>query len=315
MCLKMKDLHYVKKRAKKIWYYLSELVLISKPEIKDYKALLSDFLIDDDVRQRVDYYCKDQSFPSLLSSVAVGSFKKDKSFAYYADTKKIVKFFPKTLRFSYIFGDVIHVPDAPSFVKSRPILDNNHASVLLKLNAIRHYNFLNDQKLFEDKIGQAVWRGMIYQKHRKILTDKFATHPLCNIGHSDETLKDDIGFKGFLTIEQQLDYKYIVSVEGKDVATNLKWIMSSNSLCFMRRPRFETWYMEGRLIPDVHYVLLNDDFSNLEEKIQYYNENQDLAQEIIKNAQAYTEQFKDVEREHKINLLVAKKYFELSGQL
>lgn len=311
----MKDLHYLKKRAKKIWYYLSELVVISKPEIKNYQALLSDFLIDDDVRQRVDYYCKDQVFPNLRSSVEVGRFKKEKSFAYYADTKKIVKFFPKTLRFSYIFGDVIHVPDEPSFVKSRPISDNNQASVLLKLNAIRHYNFLNDKKQFKDKKGQAVWRGMIYQKHRQILTDKFAAHPLCNIGHSDETLKDDIGFKGFLSIDQQLDYKYIVSVEGKDVATNLKWIMSSNSLCFMRRPRFETWYMEGRLIPGVHYVLLNDDFSNLEEKIQYYNENQDLAQEIIKNAQAYTEQFKDVEREHKINLLVAKKYFELSGQL
>ena len=83
----------------------------------------------------------------------------------------------------------------------------------------------------------------------------------------------------------------------------------------MRRPRFETWYMEGRLVPDVHYVLLKDDFSDLEEKIQFYNENQALAQEIIKNAQTYTEQFKDIEREHKINLLVAKKYFELSGQL
>ncbi|MCZ2723259.1 glycosyl transferase family 90 [Marinomonas sp. 15G1-11] len=277
--------------------------------------MLSDFVVDNEVQQRVDYYCKDHTYPRLLSAVEIEHFKKDKSFAYYADTKKIVKFFPKKLRFSYVFGDVIHVPAEPSFVKSRPILADNHASVLLKLNAIRHYNFLEDKKAFRNKKSQAVWRGMIYQKHRKILTDKFATHPLCDVGHSDESLKTDVGFKGFLSIEQQLDYKYIISVEGKDVATNLKWIMSSNSLCFMRRPRFETWYMEGRLIPNVHYVLLDDDFSDLEEKIQYYNDHPELAEAIIKNAQAYTEQFKNIEREHKINLLVAKKYFELSGQL
>ncbi|MFT2110216.1 glycosyl transferase family 90 [Marinomonas sp. 2405UD68-3] len=311
----MKDLEYFKKRAKKIWYYLSEMIKVSKPEFVDYQALLSDMSIDEDIEKRVAYYCKSQGVFPIGEAVAIGDFKKGKSFTYYADTKKVVKFFPKTLRFHYIFGDVTHIPDVPSFVKSRPVAEDNQASILLKLNAIRHYNFINDSQKFTDKKSLAVWRGMIYQEHRKILTDKFSTHPLCDIGHCDETLKDDIGFKGFLTIEEQLNYKYIVSVEGKDVATNLKWIMSSNSVCFMRRPRFETWYMEGLLIPDVHYVLLKDDFSDLEEKIQYYNKNPLSAQRIIDNAQYYTQQFKDASREHKINLLVAKKYFELSGQL
>lgn len=36
-----------------------------------------------------------------------------------------------------------------------------------------------------------------------------------------------------MSVEDQKRYRYIVSLEGYDVATNLKWIMNSNSLCLM----------------------------------------------------------------------------------
>ena len=42
--------------------------------------------------------------------------------------------------------------------------------------------------------------------------------------------------------------------------------MSSNSLCFMPKPKYETWFMEGKLIPNHHYVLIEDDYSNLLEQ-------------------------------------------------
>ena len=69
-----------------------------------------------------------------------------------------------------------------------------------------------------------------------------------------------------MSITEQCRYKYIMSIEGNDVATNLKWIFRSNSVCFMRKPRFETWFMEGRLQPNVHYIELKDDFSDVAEK-------------------------------------------------
>ncbi|MDE4959522.1 glycosyl transferase family 90, partial [Francisella tularensis subsp. holarctica] len=72
-----------------------------------------------------------------------------------------------------------------------------------------------------------------------------------------DTRKETIGQpynNGFLSIQDQIKYKYIVSIEGYDVATNLKWIMNSNSLCFMNKPKYETWFMEGTLIPNHHYV-------------------------------------------------------------
>ena len=47
--------------------------------------------------------------------------------------------------------------------------------------------------------------------------------------------------------------------------------MSSNSVAVMPRPKYESWFMEGRLQPGVHYIEIKDDYSDLEDKIQYYS--------------------------------------------
>ena len=91
--------------------------------------------------------------------------------------------------------------------------------------------------------------------------------------------------------------------------------MSSNSIAVMTRPTCETWFMEGRLIPDYHYIEIKDDFSDLEEKLTYYMEHVDAAEQIIKNAHEYVMQFRDLKREKLISLLVLEKYFKQTGQM
>ena len=49
--------------------------------------------------------------------------------------------------------------------------------------------------------------------------------------------------------------------------------MSSNSLAVMPKPKFESWFMEGLLIPDHHFVEIKRDYSDLEEKLNYYIDN------------------------------------------
>lgn len=312
----MKNIAYLKQRLNKIRYYFSETININLPIKKFNESDYSDFKKDAYILDRVNYYCKDQrEFFVSENSVKIAEFKKTKSFAYYADTKKVVRYFSKNFKFDFLFGDVIHVPNFPSFLKSRPISSKNQNSILLKLNSIRHYQFVNDKTKFDHKKEMAVWRGHIHQEHRIILVDRFHANKLCDIGHCDDKKPYAESYKGFLSVDDQLQYKYIVSVEGKDVATNLKWIMSSNSLCFMRKPRYETWYMEGRLKAGVHYVELKDDFSDLEEKIEFYNKNTEKALEIIQNAQGYTKQFLNKKREEVIGILVAEKYFTQSKQL
>lgn len=105
-----------------------------------------------------------------------------------------------------------------------------------------------------------------------------------------------------------------MALEGNDVASNLKWIMSSNSIAVMPKPTCETWFMEGSLVPNVHYIEIKEDFSDLEERLTYYIEHLDDALTIIENAHRYVSQFQDKSRENLISLLVLQKYFEKTNQ-
>lgn len=271
------------------------------------------------ISQRVNYYNK-LSTPFTPSSAAETTRQfsfSGKSAAYYIDYKRLINYFPADITFDYLFGDITHIPKIPCFLKSRPIFDDqtNQNSVLLKLNQIRHYYFVKDEYNFDNKIQKLVWRGKNNQPDRLAFLEKFHSNPLCDIG---DILKKSIGkpyHAAFMSIPDQLKYKYVLSMEGKDVATNLKWIMASNSLCFMRKPRYETWFMEGTLVPNHHYVLLKDDYSDLEEKITYFNNHPNEAKSIINNANHYFDQFLDEDIELLVQHLVMRKYAQLSQQL
>ncbi|CAM3372735.1 glycosyl transferase family 90 [Halomonas lysinitropha] len=266
--------------------------------------------------QRVHYYNR-LTGPVALpqDALCLAHFQREKSWSYYLDLVSLLRYFSPELRFCHQFGDVREVPEVPTLVKSRPIGEHNHNSVLLKLNRVRHYYLPGDPLSFEQKRPLAVWRGACHQEHRRRFVRDFHDHPLCNVADIHRNAAGNPWHGGFLSVSEQLHYRYILSLEGKDVATNLKWIMASNSLCLMRRPRFETWFMEGQLRPGHHYVQLEDDYSDLDDKIAYYEANPEEAKAIILQANRYVAIFRNAERERLIGLLVLRKYFADSGQL
>ncbi|PJC86877.1 lipopolysaccharide A protein [Vibrio sp. HA2012] len=271
------------------------------------------------IMKRVNYYNKLRStFTVDTHMTMVEKYRQTGGSAYYIDLYKVIKCFPDSFRFHYINGDVVDVPEVPSFLKSRPISDTNSHSVLLKLNRVRHYNFIRDKIRFQDKKPMAVWRGDGFRQNRRDLVRKFKDHPWLDVARVDikkASVDDDIShFARKMTVSEQLNYKFIISLEGKDVATNLKWIMSSNSVCIMPKPKYETWFMEGKLKAGVHYIEVKDDYSDLLQKMNYYLEHEEEALDIIANANSWVEQFKFPRRERLISLLVAQKYFEKSGQ-
>ena len=269
---------------------------------------------------RANYYNRlTHHFLPGKSAEQIGKFRfTNKSSAYCYDFRNMIQHFPPEMTVEYLFGDITHVPTLPCFVKSRPVGRSslNRNSILLKLNSVRHYRFVSDPLPFEKKLPLAVWRGKSNNPLRVQLAKQFKDHPLCNVGciQHKEPSKQSY-HREYMGIEEQLRYRYVLSVEGVDVATNLKWIMASNSLCMMRKPRFETWFMEGALIPGVHYVELKDDYSDLADKIDYYNNHQSEAQAIIANAQAHVAQFLDAKEESIVTMLVIEKYMRLSQQL
>ena len=306
-----------KHRNNKLSYYASNHLASLLPSFLYQKSLKSwlEHNFDEALRKRINYYINFSSSEIPEGSKELKDFKRnDFGSTYYYDLKNLIKYFPQSLKLSFKAGDIFTTQDVPTVVKSRPIVNNGN-SVLLKLNKIRHYNFVNDSIPFHEKKNQVVWRGMIHKENRRLLVDLFHNHPRCDIGTVNKNFENPSWIKEYLSIGNQLAYKYILSIEGHDVATNLKWIMSSNSLCLMPKPKFETWFMEGLLEPNFHYVLLKDDYSDLFEKMDFYDQNPEEALTIIKNANEWTEKFKDKKLEKKISLLVLNEFFKRTGQV
>lgn len=284
-----------------------------------------------EISRRVDYYCHPSSDWDICSQDTtkrerstffyrgtLGGFKRRMFHnAYYFDQHDVTRYFPKQFRWSFCPGDVYFTPSEPTVVKSRMLTEDNSNSILLKLDKLRHFLFLNDTIPFAQKKNLAIFRGKIRQSRlREAFLTRFFDHSLfdCGVVGKNEGCPD-AWMKPKKTIREHLDYKFIIALEGNDVASNLKWVMSSNSLAVMTRPTCETWFMEGLLKPGVHYVEVKEDFSDVEEKINYYITHTDEAQAIINNAHAFVAQFFDKKREQIIQIMVLQRYFEKSHQL
>ena len=283
------------------------------------------------IKERVNYYIKinhpwtldskdeiQRSKSWLLYRGAIGNYRR-KMFctAYFFDQHDVTRWFPSFLRWNFCPGDVYFTPHEPTVVKSRLLSDTNQNSVLLKLDKLRHFLFVQDRKAFTQKMDKVIFRGKIRDSRlRTSFIEKFIDNPLCDcgvVGKNQGYPKEWMVEKK--TIRQHLDYKFIMAIEGNDVASNLKWVMSSNSIAVMPHPTCETWFMEGKLIPDYHYIEVKDDFSDLEEKVTYYASLPNKAEEIIHHAHEFVHQFMDTKRENLIQLLVLGRYFKTSGQL
>ena len=197
--------------------------------------------------------------------------------------------------------DIAITPNRPDCLGIRGIARDLSSTGIGKL-------ITSKRKKFKQNFKHIIKTSILKDKHQGCMT--FGSCYIKNISNkeSPEWLKNKI------SIEDHLKYKFVMCVEGVDVATNLKWVMSSNSIAVMPRPKIESWFMENMLIPEKHYIEIKEDYSDLESKIKYYIKNPEKCKRIIKNANDYVVQFKNKRREDLISLLVLEKYFHFTGQ-
>lgn len=264
------------------------------------------------ILERVNYYCKLVNEVSLRREYSLAKMPKAKN-NYFRDFYEYSRFFRAELRVDTAFGDNISIPPTPSITKSRPIGNGNENCVLCNLDKVRHFTFLKDKLDFDSKLNKAIYRGASYQPHRIAFMEKYFNSEWVDCGDTgNNPLK--VEWKApLITLYDHLKYKFVISIEGNDVASNLKWVMSSNSIAVMPKPKYETWFMEGTLIPNFHYIEIKSDYSDLPERLQYYIDHPEEAREIIQNAHEYVKQFQDKDREDLIHLLVLRKYFSLTN--
>ncbi len=239
--------------------------------------------------------------------------QKPRHTAYFFDLYRYVRIFPGDYRFAYLFDDARKQCELPTLVKTRHITQDETNSVIFKLNSVRHFAFVDDRKAFHDKEFKIVFRNVVRrQPWRTRLLEKYINHPLCDFGqvNADKEGRHSEFVKPFMTMQEQMNYKFVCTIEGNDVATNLKWVMSSNTIAVMPRPTVESWFMEHELVADYHYICIKDDYSDLIEKTTYYAEHPLEAEQIIAHAHDFVRRFQNKRLEDYTCYLVLKKYFD-----
>ena len=218
-------------------------------------------------------------------------------------------------------GDRYMINWIPGLIsKSRNVRDRN--TILLKLNYDRHWKPIKEVKKndidWKKKNNKIIWRGVttgFRNKQRELLIKKYFYNTNRNI---------DVGItrivqgqyhmkkykKNKMSKKEMLQSKFLISLEGNDVASGLKWQMYSNSVVFMPKPKFESWFMESKLIPNYHYILIRDDLSDLEEKYLWALQNRDKCKQISRNAEKYVKEFLDENKENKIMEKIIKIYMK-----
>ena len=211
-------------------------------------------------------------------------------------------------------GDVYFETDIPILTKTKPITDHKQEkNVIIPFEITRHFigpiKEVQEKDIkFENKMNKVVWRGAQNGVGVQLLYNRPCRDTLVKNNEKNPNENIDIGYmnshagflhKSYMPIGEQLKYKFIISAEGGDVATNLKWILYSNSVCMMAKPTICSWFMEDLLEPWVHYIPLQDDFSDVSEKLQWAVNHMDECKQIVSNASEFMARFMnpDIERQ------------------
>lgn len=177
--------------------------------------------------------------------------------------------------------------------------------IIWLLNIDRHFKYSRDVPYYDmpwhKKIDGAVFRGLLTGlEYNKQASDEENCENLirCKLAYAmagsklvdakltstfdkvPEMLRGVNLTGSSLRKEEILAYKGFIVVEGNDVSSGLKWAMVSKSVVLMPPPRFTSWSMEELLEPWVHYIPINRDLSDVEEKVLWMLQHQAESQRI-----------------------------------
>jgi len=179
-----------------------------------------------------------------------------------------------------------------------------HSNIIWPLNRGRHFSTVatvpNKDIPWDMKISKAVWRGRI---EKEDLANADLPYEISSWRQRLELVRSNLDSKiidakftgkiksipqGYigepLHLEEMLKYKYLVSIEGNDVSSGLKWMLFSNSVVLTPPITWESWAMETFLKPFVHYIPIHANMSNVDEMISWAESHQEECQTIVKRS-------------------------------
>ena len=190
-----------------------------------------------------------------------------------------------------------------------------HMSIIWPIRLKYHFSAIKEklhkinQTHWSKKKEMVVWRGactgydpvgttstgrarlMFVAKHKHNMKNGIdvAFDKRCPFKEKGEININTSFYRRNLSMDMLLKYKYILSLEGNDVSTGLKWMLASNSVVFMPPPTALSFAMESKLVPYVHYVPVKRDGSDLLSQLEWAKKNDEKCKWISEQATSYME--------------------------
>ena len=134
-------------------------------------------------------------------------------------------------------------------------------------------------------------------KNKLIDSKSIKFDPINGIGMLNTNIKS----AKFLTMIEQSNYKYIIHVDGNVNAYRLLTTMRTGSLILRVKSEYTSW-IDHLIKPNIHYIFINADLSNLEERIQWCIEHDKECEIVAKNSLSFATTILDE--------TIIKKYFQ-----
>ncbi len=114
-------------------------------------------------------------------------------------------------------------------------------------------------------------------------------------------------------IHKQYRYKFLLAIPGNDCASNIFWVLRSNSILMMVDSEWETALHAG-LQPWVHYVPVKANIEDILEKHNKLLSDESLCREIISNAQQFMQWIIDPTFRDQLDHYSLKNYLKMTRQ-
>jgi hypothetical protein len=224
-----------------------------------------------------------------------------KEYTYFNPEKTQFRDYPEIKSIDNCTIPILHKNKA-IFTFSKKINDKN-AIAIPDMYYIEQYGYIEkkfktiDENYvnYNDKKNECVYRGSIdssstynfidYEdkdglNQREYLKRLYNEGKLKNINFED----------GIMNMEDQLKYKYIFDVDGhSNTWCATVWKLYSGSVLIKTNSIWKQWYYDD-LKPWVHYVPVENDFSDINQKIQWCIDNDDECYQITKRAKQFVKE-------------------------
>lgn len=122
-----------------------------------------------------------------------------------------------------------------------------------------------------------------------ILDCAFTSTGVQSTSEAEEIMRNAGFFKKATSPSSQINYKYLIAIDGNTFASSLKWQLFSNSVVLKNESQWMEWY-DTALIPYKHYIPYQIDFSDLLHQIEWLKKNDAAAKSIAREARSFAEQ-------------------------